>query len=616
MDRVQVRRGCVFILVSLLFVPAVVGWTVFENSRLIDGPYVSNIVYKVITQDDQQMLALQNNEIDLIGDTIDPAFIPSIGENDFQIANKRRNGYGYLTINCAKYPLNITAFRRAFAFALDKEGICDDVWDGLAYPLDSCVPECNLFSIEGQLPYSYASAQLGLANDLLDNAGFLDVDSDGYREAPDGSDFDVLIESAASSNIAIETCAFALDALLKLGVDARFDPPCFCCGLSRLYYHGYYDIFFLGSTFQDFDVDWLAYEFWSEYADEPFWNFPNFRNDSYDSWREQLLHSISLEEVYEAAAEMQKIWVYECPLVICYQNLLLSAYRHDVFEGHVNDVHQGIPGWWTNFRVHRKLTEGGPYGGAFRWSNPLDVDTFNFMISSSKYTMNVLCELYDSLLVRGPEGENILWLAEAYRAETHEDNPRVPEGHTRFTFNLHQNVSWSDGEPLTAHDVAFSLNYYRDAPRNPYGVDLSEMTGAYAPTQHTVIVEFYTESYWHLHNIAFKPVIPKHVFVEVGLDGWNTWNPQPHEEPMVTSGPFFVSEYVEGEYIKLSRNENYFREGHLLYTPPTVDTTLPQDPPDELWTFPEGLSILDVFVTIPSLSVIAIVLVKWKLETR
>ena len=154
MERVKVRSSCLFLLVALIFLPAVSGMTDSDDNIQFGGPYVSKIVYKVITQDDQQMLALQRNEIDLIGDMIDPSLIPTLGEHYLEITNRLRNGYGYLTINCAKYPLNITAFRRAFAYALDKERICDDVWDGLAVPLDSCVPQCNLFSIEGHLPYS------------------------------------------------------------------------------------------------------------------------------------------------------------------------------------------------------------------------------------------------------------------------------------------------------------------------------------------------------------------------------------------------------------------------------------------------------------------------------
>lgn len=523
------------------------------------GPYVDKLVYKVITSDDQQVNALQNGEIDVIGDMVDPSFLPALAKADnIEVAHTLRNGYGYVTINCAKYPFNITAFRRALAFALDKEKISDEVWDGLSQPQDSVVPAVNPWSIEEQLPYHYYEANVQLGKQLLTAAGFADYDSDGFLEAPNHADFDVLVECASSSPIAIEVGQIVADALKALGIDATSKPTDFYEYLNRLYFHGDYDIVFLGSSFGGFDVDWLAYEFWSEYADQPYWNFPNFRNSTYDGWRDQLLHSTNYTKVYEAAARMQEIWVYQSPMIICYENVLLSAYRTDKFEGYVADVSAGIPGWWTRHKVHLKASQGGPFGGTFILSNALDLDTFNFMVSSSAYTMNVLGELTDSLMTTDHLGKDLFWLAKSYTAETHADNPEVPAGHTRFVFEMIQNATWTDGTPLTAKDVAFSLNYFRDAPGCPYGVDLSEMTAAYAPTDYTLIVEFSTESYWHLHTVAYKPVIPKHVFTQVGLNGWNTWNPNPPAEEMVTSGPFNVSNYVAGEFVELTYNPNYF----------------------------------------------------------
>ncbi len=529
------------------------------------GPYVDTLLFKVIAQDDQQVLALLDNEIDLIGDSVDPVFLDTLSAaTDIDTSTYLRNGYGYLTINTAKYPFNITSFRRAFAFALDKQAITTDVWNGLAVPQDSVVAQVNPFSIEGQLSYNYYTADLAKANQLLDAAGFLDIDSDGIREAPDGSDFNVRIEVASSSSVAINIGQKAADSLVAISVNATSILTDFYDYVNRLYFHDDYDMAFLGMTFPDFDVDWLAYEYWSEYADEPYYNFPNFRNASYDAWRDQLLHSTDYDKVYEAAIEMQRIWVYESPMVICYENQIVSAYRNDAFEGHVNDAVKGIPSWWTNQKVRLQSQSGGPYGGTFRWSTPLDVDTFNFMTTSSEYTRNVLNELYDPLLRRDPDGNLMNWLCESYITETHADNPEVPVNHTRFTFNIVRNATWIDGVPLTAQDIAFSYNYYREASGNPFYEDLQEVYAAYAPQDYKLVVEFDTESYWHLSSFAELPIIPKHYFKDIGTDGWNTWDPDPLAERMVTSGPYYISDYVQGSYIELTRNPYYFRglSGH------------------------------------------------------
>ena len=610
--------GCfhlVVLIIVLLGVPQVPVMAQSFDTPLKSGPFVDRLVFNVIRQDDQQVLALMNDEIDVIGDTIEPIFIESLqAAENIETSATLRNGYGFFTINCAKYPFSITAFRRAMAFALDKEAISEDIWNGFSIPLDSCIPLINPFSIEGQLPYSYHNASIALANSLLDAAGFVDINLDGYRESPDGSNLNVLIEYPESSSLAPEISQALEEALQALQVKATAVPDGGGFGVYPPSFLGDYDMYFLGFNYRDLDVDWLAYEFWSEYADEPYINLPRFQNTSYDAWREQLLYSTDYDDVYEAAIEMQRVWVYECPMIICYENFLLSAYRTDKFEGHVNQAIDGAARWWTNYKVKLKVPQDNLFGGTFRRSVRMDLDTFNIMGAWSSYTMNILNELHDTLLRMGPDGTDIMWLAESYLVKTNADDPRVPEGHTRLVFNMVQNANWTDGSPLTAEDVAFTLNYYRDAPYNLYGADLSELHSAYMADRYTVVVEFNTESYWHLCRIASKPILPEHVLTKIDPNNWSYWSPNPPVEEMVTSGPFNVSEYIAGEFIELTRNDNYF---YRFEQPDTSTTTSgPTNTPlPDLFELLKNVNPAHWVVTLPSLMVIVIILAKWKMET-
>ncbi|MHA1909614.1 MAG: ABC transporter substrate-binding protein, partial [Candidatus Thorarchaeota archaeon] len=367
------------------------------------GQHVDKIVYNIIPQDDQQVLALQNDDIDLIGQILDPTFMPMLEQaEDIDIIGTPRNGYQILNINTAKYPFNITEFRRALAFALDKERICEEVWGGYAVPQDSPLPLGNPYSAEGEIGYTYYEEDNVTGNLLLDIAGFLDVDSDGIREAPNGLDFHVLIEVPQTLNTNIETGEIIEEALHALSIDATCVPTDFYEYLNRLYFHGDYDTVLLTEDFDNMDIDWFAYEFWSLYADEPYWNSPNWENASFDYWRDFLLTATTFEGVYNAALEMQKIWIHSSPAIIIGQNEFLSAFRNDRFEGFVNSVQDGVPGWWTNYKVHLKDELGGPYGGTLRWSSGLDIDSFNFMVTSSEYSRKVHMELYDSLMKQDP----------------------------------------------------------------------------------------------------------------------------------------------------------------------------------------------------------------------
>ncbi len=602
-------RVCtVVILLALITMAATLPLALAQQAiaqELMDGPYVDRLEFYVIEDGDQQVLALQNDDVDLIGNRLSPEFAAELADaSDIEVVSTLRNGYGYVTIDCNTYPYNITAFRRALAYAVDKEWISNNVWSGFSVPLDSCVPQINPFSAEGQLDYSYYESDIEEANRLLDIAGFDDVDMDGFREAPNGSDFEFELCFSAYSPIAEKTCEAFANALETLNVDFYLNPDniCFHCRLNSQQPYG---LFFLSYSFSNFDVDWLAYEFWSEYADEQSWNYPNFRNATYDSWREQLLHSMDYSEVLEAALEMQKIIAYECPIIICYENYLLSAYRTDRFEGFVNDVFEGARSSWSNFKVRLKSSQGGPFGGTLRRSIPFDIDTFNIMSASSGYTIDILDELYDSLIMQDPEGRDTLWLAKSYTTETHDDNPAVTAGNTRITFELADNATWSDGRPLTAEDAAFTLNFYREAPGNRYKRDLQELSAAYAIANNTLIVEFLSESFWHLHSVAYKPILPKHILKEIDMDNWAQWDPRPSETDLVTSGPFVISEYEPGEYISLIPNPTFFN--------PPRDSTDHNTSTSPFLLGPWLSSIFTGF-TVGSLVVIVGAIVLWETE--
>jgi len=550
----------IFALVSMSVIPLPIVAISDAPGHANSGPYLDKLQVPIITQDDLQALALQSNVIDLIGNSVHPDFFDALSEaTDIELVQTPCNGYSYLTINTLKNPFNYTSFRRALAFAIDKKAISEEVWNNFSNPQDSCVPNANPFSVEGLLPYSYYEANVELGNQLLNESGFSISNETGFRTDPHGNPFSVSLEVLKSSDIAIESCEKVMDAFDALHIEAVLKLPTFSGYLGRLHGHGDYDIAFLTRSFSSWHVNWLIYNFWSYFADVPGFNYPNFSNESLDIWIDHLLHSVDYDEVYEAAIEIQKILVYECPEIVLYENVFLSAYRTDRLEGFVNDASTGIPCWWTYQRVHLKAAEGGPFGGTLRTSMPLDVLGFNFMTAIADYPLNgMLYMMYDSLLKPSSDGFDIPWLAESYEVTTHSDDSTVPEGHTRVVFDIRRNATWSDGIPITADDVSFAINYYRDMPGSPYRPSLWNMSQAIALTTYRVRFEFNTESLWHLQSIAYKPIIPKHIFLDIGLDGWDEWDPIPPGDSIITSGPFIISRYVPETVLEFKSNPNYF----------------------------------------------------------
>jgi peptide/nickel transport system substrate-binding protein len=81
----------------------------------------------------------------------------------------------------------------------------------------------------------------------------------------------------------------------------------------------------------------------------------------------------------------------------------------------------------------------------------------------------------------------------------------------------------------------------------------------------TMTVTMGNVSFWHLSNIGFTIVLPKHILENV--EDWRTWQPtnRPHRAldgtemtELVGSGPFTFRESRTGEFVHMTRNEYYF----------------------------------------------------------
>lgn len=233
----------------------------------------------------------------------------------------------------------------------------------------------------------------------------------------------------------------------------------------------------------------------------------------------------------------------------------MQGYRNDQFTGHVEDLGRYITGPWTMRKIHKL---DGTFGGTVTVALGEEPDSFNIYTTNSAYSAAVLEGLWPSLYTWAPDLSPYPDLAESLTTETHDTNPAVPEGHTRFTIDIIQNATWSDGTPLTAEDVAYTFTYaFESFPYgNPAGTDLGDLVGAYAPQTHRVVIEFSTESYWHFSNFAYDTVIPKHIFQEIGFENWNVWNPVfDPAEPNVNCGPFVFTDFEAGEFYEITYNE-------------------------------------------------------------
>ncbi len=592
MGKVCKRRlfGTILVVVFLFMVisPALAMELPSTPDELKVGPYVDRVIYNINEDYVSRLLSLQVGSTEILSSYILPPDVPMFEiEEDISLVNTVRNGYGHITINCNKYPFNISAFRRAFSYAFNKTQVTSDLLPlGIeSQEHDSVVPYANGWCIEEELPYHYYTAQVETGAEILDEAGFNIDTITGYRLAPDGSPFDVSIQCTNMTPLVSLVGAYvaqaAVDALTALNIDATVGP---------IWYHldnltewidnnEDFDMAYYAYNFPNTDVDWLGYLFWGELADVPFANPCNFRNATYDSWRNQLLQGADYQEVYEAAAAMQRILHENVPMVVVYENVYTQAFRNDTFTGHIIDPLLGIGNPWTMRNIRRINGSGGTVTIAVS-SAP---DTFNIYLAANDVASQIMAQLWPSLYLKGPDLSPVPYLAKDMKRETHTDNSSVPRDHTRFTIDIVTNANWTDGSPLTAEDVVYSLNYAFESAAygNPAGECLTKLVAAYAPSNYRAVIEFESESYWHFSHFAYNYIIPKHIYENLDYGEWNLWDDVfwNTTDPYVTAGPFKLTHYEVDDFVDLSANLDFWdhpRFGIILVPEPdlAIPTTI------------------------------------------
>jgi len=140
------------------------------------------------------------------------------------------------------------------------------------------------------------------------------------------------------------------------------------------------------------------------------------------------------------------------------------------------------------------------------------------------------------------------------RPEVAESWTTAPDGKS-WTFKIRQGMTWQDGTPVTANDVAFSFNFIVDNSLTNLATYTDGITHVTVDDDYTVTIA--TKAPKSNMLAMMVPIIPEHIWAKVGgkAAGSSFQNPP----PIVGSGPFQVAEWKKGRYLRLVANKDYWR---------------------------------------------------------
>jgi len=126
------------------------------------------------------------------------------------------------------------------------------------------------------------------------------------------------------------------------------------------------------------------------------------------------------------------------------------------------------------------------------------------------------------------------------------------------TFYLVDNATWSDGTPVTAWDVAYSYELANNSV-STYASNVAGLTSIDVVNNYTITFHYQPTLLFLANAAAVIPIVPEHVWKQYVPDPNNATQLQNYQDyPVVSSGPYTVTNYVQGQYIQLSANPNYF----------------------------------------------------------
>ena len=159
--------------------------------------------------------------------------------------------------------------------------------------------------------------------------------------------------------------------------------------------------------------------------------------------------------------------------------------------------------------------------------------------NTCKWAFNMM---YDRLVTTTPEGEIVGELATEFTTEDYKT----------FHFELREGVTFHNGEPFTADDVAFTIDRGRNDSLGTSAFDVFGKVESY-----NVLNDYAIDVTLSGVNIDFFYNL---TLAHAGIQNREALEADPEKGSWITTGPWKVADFVSNDYATLVRNDDYWGE--------------------------------------------------------
>jgi peptide/nickel transport system substrate-binding protein len=134
-----------------------------------------------------------------------------------------------------------------------------------------------------------------------------------------------------------------------------------------------------------------------------------------------------------------------------------------------------------------------------------------------------------------------------------------------WTFHLVSGAKWSDGQPLTAKDVAWTFNTlvkFQNGPTADWAANAVHLKDAVATTPDTVTFHYSHPVGNALSELILMPILPQHVWARYATGSGKALRTYPNTpqggQPVISGGPFMLVKYQKDQLALLRRNPHWW----------------------------------------------------------
>ncbi len=279
-------------------------------------------------------------------------------------------------------------------------------------------------------------------------------------------------------------------------------------------------------------------------------NVTEYQNPEYDEHAEAQFQFYDRDKRQEEVYACQKIWSQDQPYHPAY-----GRATYGIFNTNKIDPDTVVPMVGGLLNVYN-LTNIETEDNVLRWTSSGEFKTINPVGTSQALDRRWIVLAYDRLAqVDAREGiKTDPWAAKTIQKEDD----------TTFLVEIHEDMTFTDGEPVTAEDIKFSYEFQKEHS-TVIGQFIQEVESIERLDEYSLRFNL-TEPYapFKLQALTMPNIIPKHIWTDIP-DGTSPTEWVNTEEMTVTSGPFQLTEFSRGEQVIYEANKEHHKR------PPNID---------------------------------------------